>query len=41
MLNAGNLDDKLTLYQENNTLFTAMEEEILAQELYLWKVPVY
>ena len=28
----------MALYGENRTIFTRMEEEELAQELYLWKV---
>ncbi len=35
---AGNMDDKLKLYEENHTLFSRMEEEDLAMELYTWKV---
>jgi hypothetical protein len=32
------MDDKLKLYEENHTLFSRMEEEDLAMELYTWKV---
>ena len=34
----GNLDDKLSLYSHNKTLFTSLEKEDLAAELYTWKV---
>jgi hypothetical protein len=32
------MDDKLKLYADNHTLFSRMEEEDLAMELYTWKV---
>ena len=38
LLSLGNLDDKLSLYHHNETLFTSLEKDDLAAELYTWKV---
>ena len=32
------MDDKLSLHQHNDTIFTIMEEEDLARELETWKI---
>ena len=34
----GILDDKLSLYQHNSTLYTSMDEQKLSYELHTWKV---
>ena len=35
---AGNLDDKMSLYKYNRSLYNTLEQDELSAEVYTWKV---